>query len=169
MGPSAFGIQMGQKLDQLDVLEAEGSGRYKIMPPEPYPGFESYKVDVAPNSGVFWLMAIGNNHEDDGSGESVRVAYRKLQRILETKYGQYEMSDTVPGNTRPREWVMAICNGSEFGSQWHEEYGSSLPEGLNSIVLTIGAFEASTSYVIIHYCFSNSSIGQKEIDLASPL
>jgi len=169
IGPSVFGIQMGQKLDELDVIASMSNGMYLLMPPQPHQGFELYTAQVAPSAGVFWVAAAGEKHKEDPSGRFVRANITSLRSTLEAKYGRSELLNTVPHETSEKKWVMSIHNGEQFLSHWHSAYGSNLPEGLDTIVLSVIALDAFTSNVFLSYLFSNSEIGQRELDLATPL
>ena len=166
---SAFGVKMGQRIEQLDVLEARGGGWYDILPPCPYPEFDKYSVSVAPTAGVYWIAAVGEHHQEDGSGRLVKRNFARLRHLLETKYGRYAMTNTIPGDIRPQEWVMAIREGAEFQSQWHTDYGSDLPDGLDCVYLSVVASDDFSAFVTINFSFSNFLPGQTEIDVANPL
>lgn len=157
----AFGVQMGQKAENLKTLENLGNGSYKINAPLPHPEFEGYVAVVGPTTGVCLVRGVGKNHANDKFGLSIRQKFTELETALQKNYGRFLKTDFLRSGSIWREsseWVMAIKqNERAYEAAWDKTEGSKLPDGLTEIILYVAAADSSTSWIGLQYRFSNNS------------
>lgn len=90
-----------------------------------------------------------------------------MEQKLVTAYGQHERFDFLMHGSiwdEPRDWMQAL-NSTErvLMSQWSNETGASLKDGLSSLALVVGALNTSTGYIAIEYSFQNKYLADAEI------
>lgn len=164
----AFGIQQGMSVDQLDVVEELGTGRYVVDPPKPHSEFEVYVVAASDAEGVCLVRGVGKDHDNDRYGQSVRTAFDKLEGALEARYGDFERADFLNAGALwdgTDEWVMAIHQSERvYQSVWQSEYGSELPDSIVEIILNIDALSGSSAWIGLQYRMANFDECQQELE-----
>lgn len=167
----AFGLQMGQKLSELNIKSDDGEQRYTVVPPLLHPAFEFYVATVTKKAGLCRIAGIGTTYKNDSFGSGVRSRFDSLEASLNSKYGSSKRFDFLKYKSiwhESREWVMAIFKKERtLSAYWDAEEGSVLPKGLRSINLYVAALNSSDSYVNIIYEFSNYDSCKEERDAIS--
>jgi hypothetical protein len=132
---------------------------YVVTVPQPHSEFDSYMVKAAPEVGVCTVVGIGRDHENDRYGTSVRRSFSGLNSTLENNYGVNLNFDFIKNGALwddPDEWVMSIRqNERDYVTFWNDDEGSDMPEGIQSISLTVNALSSYTAYVSLSYEFDN--------------
>jgi len=160
----AFGINMGQSISSLDIIEEPGTGVYQVNVPLPHNEFDSYLVVATENFGACKVSGIGKSHGNDRYGTSVRSSFRKLSEALENKYGKptedfdFLRPDALWDDSD--EWVMAILQNERFLNK----FWTNLNGDVKGIGLGVSALGSSSSYVSLGYQFSNFDDCVEEIN-----
>lgn len=156
------------KTDFAAQLEEVSSCKFIAQAvPKPHSAFESYIVEISPRSGLSWIKAIGKTLESNSFGIELKTAFELMEQKLVTAYGQHERFDFLMHGSiwdEPRDWMQAL-NSTErvLMSQWSNETGASLKDGLSSLALVVGALNTSTGYIAIEYSFQNKYLADAEI------
>ena len=152
----AFGINQGEKIENLEVVEDLGNFLYQVTPPIPVSGFSAYVVMATPESGACMVRALGDTFERDGFGENIRSRFATLAEILDGKYGKGHTVDILRSGALwkdPDEWVMAIRqNERVFQAEWTI---NSEENGIGDIILTTRARSRDDSFLALQYRFLN--------------
>jgi len=163
-----FGIQQGTSVEELDVVEDLGGGRYIINVPSPHSEFEVYVVWASDAQGVCLVRGVGKNHDNDRYGQSVRTAFDKLERALEERYGEFGKGDFLNAGAlwdEADEWVMSIHQSERaYQSVWDAESGSELPDSIVEIILNIDAVSSSSAWIGLQYRMANFDECQQELE-----
>ena len=163
-----FGIQQGTSVDELDVVEDLGGGRYIINVPSPHSEFEAYVVWASDTQGVCLVRGVGKNHNNDRYGQSVRTAFDRLERALEDRYGGFRKGDFLNAGAlwdEADEWVMALHQSERvYQSVWQTPYGSDLPGSIVEIILNIDAVSGSSAWIGLQYRLANFDECQQELE-----
>jgi hypothetical protein len=157
----AFGIQQGLSVDELDVVEDLGTGRYVVNVPKPHSEFEVYVVTASDTEGVCLVRGVGKDHDNDRYGQSVRTAFDKLEGALEARYGDFERADFLNAGAlwdEADEWVMAIHQSERA------QYGSDLPDSIVEIILNVDAVSGSSAWIGLQYRLANFDDCQQELE-----
>jgi hypothetical protein len=166
-----FGLEMGITKENLDIFREVSPFSYELKSvPKPHSEFETYAVVVTPKEGLCKVIALGKRYLDDPYGEKVRLAYSEVKSQLDRIYGKSEFVDLLkPGSVwiKKEYWVMSIIkNDRKYAALWNNEKGSSMKDGIKSILLNVKASSLDASYVGISYELFNYSRCQKEISEA---
>ena len=163
-----FGIEQGTSVEELDVVEDLGTGRYAVNVPSPYSEFEAYVVWASDTQGVCLVRGAGKNHDNDRYGRSVRTAFDRLERALEERYGEFGKGDFLNAGAlwdEADEWVMSIHQSERaYQSVWDAESGSELPDSIVEIILNIDAVSSSSAWIGLQYRMANFDECQQELE-----
>lgn len=163
-----FGIQQGMSVDELDVVEDLGTGRYVVNVPSPHSEFALYVVWASDGHGVCLVRGVGKDHDNDRYGQSVRTAFGKLEGALEERYGDFKKRDFLNAGALwdgANEWVMAIRQSERvYQSVWEAQYGSDLPDSIVEIILNVDAVSGSSAWIGLQYRLANFDDCQRELD-----
>jgi hypothetical protein len=156
----AFGVEMGTPIANLPNAKATTQPNvYSFAPAQKHSEFDSYLAVATPDQGVCKVVGIGIDHDGDKNGLVARSRFDELTLSLSTKYGKSRLFDFLHAGSiwgEPGEWAMGLrLNERTYARAWSAEIGSSLPDGLGSIMLEAGATGPSTTYLKISYEFTN--------------
>ena len=164
----AFGLRMGQKLEEINVKADKGKQVYEVAPPLPHPTFDYYTATVTEKAGLCRVMGFSKIFENDAFGTNVRSEFNKIVELLSSKYGPSKKFDYLNHNSiwnEDRYWVTAVYrNERSLSAYWQEQHNSVLPKGLKGISIFVSALNASDAYIIINYEFQNFEEYKKERD-----
>lgn len=167
----AFGVEMGAPLGALSAGPPLGSGIYDIKVPTPHPEFDSYVAKATDETGVCLVRGIGKIHDSDRFGTSIRGAFADLKQALQSRYGDGYTGDFLRDGAiwdGADEWVMALRqNERVYQAVWERKEGSTLPEGLNEIILSVNATGSDSAWIALQYRFENEASCSAIIDKAS--
>ncbi|CRI63934.1 conserved exported hypothetical protein [Thiocapsa sp. KS1] len=163
-----FGLDMGMSLKGLDEPEKLGHGKYKIAnPPKPHSAFEAYIVQVAPESGLCWIKAIGKNIRTSSYGFELQSAFNEMKGRLSGVYGEHETTDLLfPGSIwdEPDDWMMGLVKKERMlGAAWGAAKGSKLPPDIESVFLAAMPASGDAGYIIVEYSFANEPSCEAEL------
>jgi hypothetical protein len=163
-----FGIQQGTSIEELDVVEDLGTGRYVVNVPSPHSEFESYVVWASDSHGVCLVRGLGKDHDNDRYGQSVRAAFDKLESALEERYGDFRKGNFLNAGAlwdETDEWVMAIRQSERvYQSVWDAQYGSDLPDSIIEIILNVDALSSSSAWIGLQYRLANFDECQQKLE-----
>ena len=150
---SAFGIVYGGELPSgaVDVDD----GYFTVSsPPKPHSLFELYMVKYTPETGVCRITAGSENFENDKYGNKVTVAYDKLVKTLDKKYGPNGDSiERLNPNAlwdEADEFAMSLVKGDRTHGRWFEPSVNNKEE-FDYVEITIDASDSSTTYITLVY------------------
>lgn len=165
-----FGIEAGQKIESLDIIDDIGDGLYSVEVPTPVSKyFEEYVVLATPKAGVCMVRGIGKTIYNDAYGEKLRRDFSELRKLLERNYGNSELVSFLKNGAlwdEPREWTMALRQGERIHqAEWDNEVGSTFAVDMEDIILSAKALSSDSSWIALQYRFSNIRDCRAEIDL----
>ncbi|MDR2887915.1 MAG: hypothetical protein LBV26_07955 [Bacteroidales bacterium] len=160
-----FGIDMGMSLAQVKAVSKTEPVHvqddvYEITPPKTNDMFETYYVRIDPEYGVYWLKAIGKDVNTNNYGHELISVFNSLAESIEKTYGNYEKIDRreVGLGNIPDFFMKALEDGARtLGALWQKEYGSTLPDEIETIAITVEALSEDLGYVALEYSFSNTA------------
>ena len=121
--PAPFGLSLGMKLEDFSEFMPVEVAPFKYRldkPPKPHPAFEFYILQIAPESGLSWIKAIGNDIPTNGFGNSINSAFLEMEGKLKNTYGKCERTDLLLQGSiwnEPQDWMMAlVANGRDTDS-----------------------------------------------------
>jgi len=151
-----FGLDFGMTLEQVKsvatIVEQSPTTPYPyiywITPAKKSSYFDTYRIVISPQFGLFGIMAFGNIIESDEYGEKIRNEFNKVKDIISQTYGLPTIeSDYLKSGSiwsEPRDWLTALRKEERvYETSWHGDDGLSLPAPLGSIALKI---DFSNSY-----------------------
>lgn len=154
-----FGIAEGTPTAELNVVREHHTFFYVITPKAPHPDFESYTATSTPEDGVCRLAGIGFTLGNDAYGTQSRSLFEKIADQLSGKYGKSKTFDFLHAGSiwhEPREWAMAVYkNERSFARVWSKKEGSTLQNGIESILLSIYAVASDKTYVSLSFDYDN--------------
>ncbi len=165
----AFGLQMGQKLEELNVKSDQGGQNYQIIPPLPHPDFENYMAVVTQKAGLCRVLGIGKTFSNDSYGSYAKSTFNSLENFLNSKYGpskRFHFLKTKSIWNEDREWVMSILKNERVLSSYWGFERPKLPNDLR-INLSVRALSSSESYLNIFYEFANIDACTEELKTTS--
>jgi len=163
-----FGISMGLSKANVEsvvsaaltALEGQPHLFSTTAPPRTHPGFGNYVLKILPKAGVCLVRAIGLNIRSSSHGVEVRNAFEDMATSIADTYGEYGERDFLrPGSywDEPEYWMMALRkNERALQAVWSQEEGSTLSNGISSIILGTSARSGSEGYLQLQYQFKNS-------------
>ena len=169
-----FGISMGLSKSGVasivgaPLTEVEGQPNVvtTTMPPRPHPSFENYVLKILPTAGVCQVRAIGVTIGSSSHGIEIQRAFNDLTTMVADTYGEYQEVDfLLPGSiwNEPEDWMMALQrNERQLQAEWGQDEGSTLSNGISSIILGTSALSSSQGYLILQYSFENEELCDSE-------
>ena len=169
-----FGISMGLSKSGVEAVvgtpltEAEGQPNLftTTMPPRPHPSFENYVLKILPTAGVCQVRAIGVTIRSSSHGVEIQRTFNDLTTMVSDTYGEYQEVDfLLPGSIwdEPEDWMMALRqNERQLQAVWDQDKGSTLSNGISSIILGTSALSSSQGYLILQYSFENEELCDSE-------
>lgn len=165
-----FGVEMGMRLDELNVVKEISDGLFIIRPENPNPDFEHYAVQFSEEQGVCSLAILGHTYSWDPFGENARRDFNDAKEGLSAAYGEGKNIDRIDPEgrlTEERHWVASLYEKErEFLSRWDFSKQIDAPHNLFRIMLSIEAEGADRSYVTLRYDFSNFGVCLDEMKAA---
>jgi hypothetical protein len=161
-----FGLEMGMTIDEIDTNATEISpGVYKLSKvPKPHSAFESYIVQVGPQSGLGWLKAIGKDIQTSVYGSSLKSEFEDLKSKIEKVYGTGVTRDTLlPGSIwdEPKDFMMALRKKERLlFTAWEKPKNS---DNIVQVGLIASATGTDYGYLSLEYSFENEEKVEQEI------
>lgn len=170
-----FGLKKGLTLAQLKLIDPdmERSDIYDYtyamsVVPLPNRDFISFRVVVAPDSGLCKIVAVSAQISTSCFGTELKSKYCNLRDVLESKYGQYyEIDELMRGSIwyEAEDFMMAILKKERMlKCVWHSDSGSVLTNNIQSISLDGNAVSTDTGCLILIYEFDNFGYVKSQID-----
>ena len=169
-----FGISMGLSKSGVESIvgapltEMDGQSNLfaTTTPPRPHPSFGNYVVKILPTAGVCQIRGIGVTIRSSSHGVEIQRAFSDLATMVGDTYGEYQEVDfLLPGSIwdEPEDWMMALRqNERQLQAVWDEDEGSTLSNGITSIILGASSLSGSQGYLILQYTFENEELCESE-------
>lgn len=164
-----FGLWMGMtKNDFESPLEEIAPCKFRAsVVPKPHSAFDRYVCQIAPQSGLSWIKAVGKTIETSSYGIELKLAFDAMEQKLSKIYGKNNRSDILLTGSiwnEPRDWMQGLLSNERLlFSQWNKETKASMTDSLLSIALLSGAYNTSQGYIAIEYIFENTAKAEVEI------
>jgi len=164
-----FGLEMGMSLKEIGgTPENIAYGKYKLTSvPKPHSAFEFYVIQVAPNSGLCWIKAIGKDIATSSYGLELKSEFSEMEKKLEGTYGKHKIMDfLMPGSiwNEPNEWMMGLIKKERvLMALWDKKEGSALPANLETVALIASPSSRDKGYISIEYLFANEESCNAEL------
>lgn len=168
-----FGIEFYSSVDNLEVVQDIGQGKYFVSAPKAHPSFDRYIVQATPRLGVVWIKAVTPTIGNDAYGTQVRQAHGDLSTQLQKRYGPGKLTDFLMSGSiwdDARYWTQGVsANERHFFTIW-EKPNAQLPEDLNSIYLGASGFGGDETGLSIEYASARFDEAAAEVrDMLSDL
>jgi hypothetical protein len=163
---------MGMTLAQLKTIDSAltqvAPGKYKLTSvPKPHSAFEAYILQVCPNVGLSWIMAIGKDVSTSSYGIELRSTFNSMREKLEKVYGIGKTTDVLlPGSIwdEPDDFMMALIKKERFlMTRWEKGKGANPDSTVTTIGLVAHPGGTNKGYITLEYYFSSSDACDKEI------
>ena len=163
-----FGLEKGMTLKQIDNAQQVAPGKYKVTSvPKPHSAFDTYAVQIGPQSGLCWIKGVGKELRTSVYGLELRSAFNEMKEKLEQAYGKPEVIDRLlPGSIwdEPKDWMMALIKKERLlAAAWSEKSKATLPIDLQWVGLGARAISTNSGYIAVEYSFINKSDCDAEI------
>jgi hypothetical protein len=163
----AFGIAMGQSVDDLNATAVEAGWYKTTSPPKPHRLFPEVVVQATPKQGVCFVKGVGENFNSDSFGSEVRSRMNTVAEQIALKYGQPTTTDfLMPGSiwNEPDDWMMGLLKGERFYTiSWDSKGNTGSLRSLRSIALVVSATSSDTAWIGLEYYFKNEDNCDREI------
>ncbi|MEM8933140.1 MAG: hypothetical protein AAGE94_18275 [Acidobacteriota bacterium] len=156
-----FGLRLGAELSELKIeTEPVVPGKYIVdSVPRPHSAFDKYVLQVAPQIGLCWIKAIGNEIATSSHGIQLRTAFEDMQGKLASSYGDSELTDFLLTGSlwdAPEHFMMGLLKKERLlAAEWSRQHGSELPEDIDKIFLAIQPSGTDSGFLVIEYSLSN--------------
>ncbi len=165
-----FGLERGMTLSQVGPgAKKLPQGKYWLSSvPKPHSAFERYVVQIAPQSGLCWIKAIGKNVSASAYGYELESTFAELKQKLAAIYGKptSEHDRLYPGSIwdEPRHWMMSLKQKERVLSAfWDRKLGADVPTDMKGIYISASALSDEIGYVSVEYSFTNEDACEAEI------
>jgi hypothetical protein len=164
-----FGLKMGMSLTEIDAgRQPLACGKYPIgIVPEPDSAFESYTVQVGPESGLCWVKAVGRKIVTNSEGAGLKENFYKIKAGLDRLYGSSNTVDRLlPGSKwdKPNDWMEGLFRQERFlFAVWDQESGANPGNDIVSITAMANPVGKRTGYIAVDYSFANKVACDNEI------
>lgn len=161
-----FGLKMGMSIDQIDpdAIEAKPGIYIVTKVPKPHSAFDRYVVRVGPETGLFWIKALGGNLDTDSFGIDLRFQFYKMKEKLEKVYGECVIRDELFHGSiwnDPNDFMMSLLKGERIlACLWDQPKGE---DDIESLTLLAKALKTDIGYIAIEYSLKNMKEGESEI------
>ena len=159
-----FGLDMGMSLARVTQVSKTtpknlSDDAYEITPPNTNNMFETYVVRIHPTYGVYLIKAVGKDITTNGYGASLRLEFDNLVGSIEKTYGKYKKTDYLAPRSIWKDaddFMMGLIKNDRYlFCIWERKEGSTLPDDLDSIGVTVSALSSSKGYLSLEYYSNN--------------
>lgn len=148
-----FGLQMGQPLSELELLEGGGEGgAYSLASvPKPMEAIESYAVIAFPETGICEIRAASKDFDSDAYGVNVKSAIDALSSAISSKYGKGKKTDAC-SDYNCQFFQQNLTSGTQsYMYEWSSASGAKLPTEISEIILAAMPGEFNNTYYRLDY------------------
>ena len=145
---SIFGYHKGQKIDTPAEGHTKDGLSYITVDHKAFD--EGVVVYFTEKTGVCKLMGFDEVTNPDKYGIEHRNAYERFRDRVAAKYGEYKEYDFLCSSSiwdEPDDWLMSLRKKERtLAAIWIVENGSTLPDGLEGIVVEAGELFIKVTY-----------------------
>jgi len=169
-----FGIEFHTPVENLEIIEDLGHGKYLVTPPKPHPSFESYVVQATPSVGICWIKGVSGTVGNDAYGIQARQLHGSLNAQLEKRYGAGELAEGLRSGSiwdEPRDWTQGLtANERHCYVLWERPTARLLPDDVDSIFLGVKGLSSDETNVGLEYASVRMKQAEAELqDMLSDL
>ena len=164
-----FGLRMGMTLAQMGGNPKNvAPGFYTLTSvPEPHSAFESYSIQVGPQTGLCWVKGIGRTLTTSVYGIELKHEFESMKKSLREIYGEPKVFDLLLPRSiwnEPRDWMMSVVKKERIlAATWDEKSKASLPMNIKYVALGVSALNTNRGYIVLEFAFTNESKCEAEI------
>ena len=167
-----FGLYMGMKISEFKgTLKEIKPHIYRTSDvPKKHSAFEYYILRFGPESGLYYIKAIGSDISTNSYGKEVLDEFNSMEVKLEQIYAEHKRLDFVVHESiwkEERDWMPGLVrNERVLSALWTNEDGSKLKDEINTVCLTARGANRSTGFLVVEYLFTNQQKCEAEIEAA---
>lgn len=163
-----FGLKMGMKLNEIDTKAKKiAPGKYFVSVPNQHSAFEKYVVQVAPQTGLCYIKAIGKDIATSAYGVELKSEFYDMKEKLDKTYGKGKATDRLMYDSiwdEPNEWMMGLIKKERLLFViWENSSGKNVKGNIKNIAMAAQPSSRSKGYIAIDYTFSNNDKCEQEI------
>lgn len=151
----AFGLSVGQKLDQIPgaQVSADDPAQYLIIPPKPDAAFPTYKAYIYPETGLCEVDGYGPALEGAEGAKAAIIYQAKMAAELDKSFGKG--AEDIYGDGSATSTIEDDLLAAEISVQrTYSKQANTLPDGVSSVVLFLQS-EEGIPQVSVAYYFDN--------------
>lgn len=160
-----FGLEKGMSFNEIkkacggkEPVKVD-EGIYYVEPPKQHPLFDKYVAFIDEKEGLHFLKGIGKDITTSGYGFDLKNNFEDLEKSVSKTYGKdYKLDVLLPGSIwdEPKDFMMSLLKEERaLMAEWSKDYGSTIPDDIESICIAAYAVNSSTGYLVIEYSFTN--------------
>jgi len=167
-----FGLAAGTSIAELERLgfkSVQGNpGIYEGVPPKPIEGVSEYALIATPKAGLCRVQSRAIVSNVKGTGAQLRAEVDRLAGLMGIRYGKHslkgDINDRDATKRNPQLWMLGLMDESVlYGYTWNSHRTiRPLPNRIDFIEVTAGAFAVDRGYVSMMYTFNNYDACRKE-------
>jgi hypothetical protein len=167
-----FGLSMGMKLSEFKgTLKEVKPHVYRTSDvPKKHSAFEYYILRFGPQSGLYYIKAVGSDISTNPYGQEVLDAFNAMEEKLKNIYGPNKRLDFLMKDSiwnEPRDWMKGLTkNERVLSALWRKADGATLKDDLHTVCLAVRGASRSTGFIVLEYLFLNQDACEAEIAAA---
>lgn len=164
-----FGLYMGMQLsDFKGTLKEIKPHVYKTSDvPQKHRAFDYYILRFGPQSGLYYIKAIGSDISTNSYGKEVLDAFNAMETKLKKIYGKNKRFDFLIHKSiwkEPRDWMPGLVrNERVLTALWDKEDDSTFQDDIKTVCLAARGASHSTGFIVVEYLFLNQDKCEAEI------
>jgi hypothetical protein len=164
-----FGLYMGMPRSEFKgKLEEIRPHIYRTKDvPKKHSAFNYYILRFGPNTGLYYIKAVGSDISTNRYGKEVREAFDAMETKLKKIYGQNQRLDFLMSDSiwnEPRDWMSGLYKKERvLSANWEKETGAALKDDLKTVFLAAHAASRTVGFLVIEYIFMNQEASEAEI------
>jgi hypothetical protein len=167
-----FGLYMGMpKSEFKGKLEEIRPHIYRTRDvPKKHSAFNYYILRFGPNTGLYYIKAVGSDISTNRYGKEVQEAFGTMEVKLKTIYGQNKRMDFLMKDSiwnESRDWMSGLYKKERvLSAMWDEDTSATLKEDLKTVFLAAHGASRTLGFLVIEYIFVNQEVSEADIRAA---
>ena len=167
-----FGLYMGMpKSDFKGKLEEIRPHIYRTKDvPKKHSAFNYYILRFGPNTGLYYIKAVGSDISTNRYGKEVVEAFDAMEAKLKTIYGPNKRMDFLMRDSiwnEPRDWMSGLYKKERvLNAMWSADANSKLKDDLKTVFLAALGASRTIGFLVVEYIFVNQEASEAEIGKA---
>jgi hypothetical protein len=132
-----FGIDFFSSMENMEIVNDYGQGKFAVVPPKAHPAFDTYIVQATPGIGIFWIKGITPVIDNDAYGTRANAVKGELVAQLSNRYGHGVAVDKLSYGSiweQPSEWMRSLFyNERSCFNSWKCPENPAIPDDIDNI------------------------------------